>query len=313
MTWGAPPSMTATHEFVVPRSIPISLPNYPPQLTRVPLVYSLPVFPGFGSLRDLDEGGPEETVLQEVPFSEDFHDRSFLGPRDDVVAEGLMEFGVVAFSHGILDLEAHPFEGHEELTSDEGEPLSEGGFVGLGALGAIQVVEGRDERLDGVREGILEGLLAVALHSLAIVLEIGSAPEELILEVVALGFQGGDVRRGRGEGLERSRLALGAPILVVHRDSVSACRTCRATWSTRAMTLAYSIRVEPMTPTPTPPSSSTGHETRAIWERPGSGFSWPITTRRPLPEMQAVRILTRRPFSSKVRNRARSRPRSSGA
>ena len=27
MTWGAPPSITATQEFVVPRSIPISLPT----------------------------------------------------------------------------------------------------------------------------------------------------------------------------------------------------------------------------------------------------------------------------------------------
>ena len=27
MTWGTPPSITATHEFVVPRSIPIILPT----------------------------------------------------------------------------------------------------------------------------------------------------------------------------------------------------------------------------------------------------------------------------------------------
>src|SRR5262245_55332997 len=33
ITWGAPPSMTATHEFVVPRSIPMTLPT--PDLAHV--------------------------------------------------------------------------------------------------------------------------------------------------------------------------------------------------------------------------------------------------------------------------------------
>jgi hypothetical protein len=31
MTWGTPPSITATHEFVVPRSMPIILPTVEPR------------------------------------------------------------------------------------------------------------------------------------------------------------------------------------------------------------------------------------------------------------------------------------------
>ncbi len=37
ITWGTPPSMTATHEFVVPRSMPIILPKCGPRSSFEPL------------------------------------------------------------------------------------------------------------------------------------------------------------------------------------------------------------------------------------------------------------------------------------
>jgi hypothetical protein len=52
MTWGSPPSMTATTEFVVPRSMPMILPMGPLSLLRV--------------VRHSDEARPEHPVVQHV-------------------------------------------------------------------------------------------------------------------------------------------------------------------------------------------------------------------------------------------------------
>src|SRR5262245_61637068 len=81
MTWAAPPSMTATQEFVVPRSMPITLPTldledaqYSLAVLSVCCLFRRTVF--VGSLGDLDEGRPEQPVLEEICFSKCLDDRA---------------------------------------------------------------------------------------------------------------------------------------------------------------------------------------------------------------------------------------------
>src|SRR5262245_49655848 len=107
MTWGAPPSMTATQELVVPRSIPITLPTrdlsmhslqrHPrgPGPVKGGLVYLVRV--GSASrlaAGDLDQGGSKQPVLEGIAFPEDFHDGPLLVPGRWLVGEGLVARGV---------------------------------------------------------------------------------------------------------------------------------------------------------------------------------------------------------------------------
>src|SRR5579862_2754581 len=215
------------------------------------LVYRVLFIPGLRppALRHFDEGGPEQTILEDVPLPEDLDDRVVPGARHLLVGEGLVDLGIVALPHGVSALEADGFQGEDEVPVDELEPLLQGiGLVGVGPR-LLEVVEGRYQGLEERGDGVLGGLLPVALDALLVVLEIGAPPEELVLELVPLRPQRLELRRGGGrDGLEAARLlglvGVAVSLLAPHgRSSIKASRTARATWSTRAIIRSYSMHV----------------------------------------------------------------------
>src|SRR5512143_41651 len=66
-TWGEPTSTTATHEFVVPRSIPRTLAKWRLLVVRAP---------GGPWRRDLHPRGPEKPVVEKVPLLENLEHRA---------------------------------------------------------------------------------------------------------------------------------------------------------------------------------------------------------------------------------------------
>src|SRR5262245_39968252 len=104
--------MTATQEFVVPRSIPITLPKSRPLSERSasspvrhgsrrgfpcrasgPLVYRFRVVCVL-ALRDLHERGTQQTVLEGVALPEDLDDGAFRLARHHLVGERLMDLRI---------------------------------------------------------------------------------------------------------------------------------------------------------------------------------------------------------------------------
>ena len=72
MTWGTPPSITATHEFVVPRSMPIIFPTWKPRSLSRRAAYctSAPPSPAPGdpALATLTSAGRSSRSLYVYPF-----------------------------------------------------------------------------------------------------------------------------------------------------------------------------------------------------------------------------------------------------
>src|SRR6266571_5072998 len=274
MTWGAPPSITATHEFVVPRSMPITLPT--PHLAHVdrPRRFGTSIAsvdllrPGGG--RDLDQRGAQEPVAVRIPFAVDLHHRAFGGARNGLVGERLMTLGIERPALGVVDRDALGFEDRQQLAPGQLDALAEGSVAALRLQRPVEVVENGDEGLEHRRHRLRSRALALALHALSEVLELGPAAEQLLLQLVPLAAQrlellaaggregldvdagqagllggaiGGGRRRGLG-GLGRRHRRIAFVLAMLSRHVRSSCRvraSVRATWSTRAITRAYSI------------------------------------------------------------------------
>src|SRR5919106_5893545 len=87
MTWGSPPSMTATTEFVVPRSMPMILPIGRSVLLRV--------------VRYSDEAGPEDPITQAIPALQ-LADDLVVGMVGGLLVEDrLMDVGVERLPDGL--------------------------------------------------------------------------------------------------------------------------------------------------------------------------------------------------------------------
>src|SRR5262245_36090729 len=109
MTWGAPPSITATQELVVPRSIPITLPT--PHLPaasprRRPICASVDLFGARSlalALGYLHQGGSQEPVAVRISFAIDLHHLALRDAGGRLVGQGLVPLGIEGLAEGILD------------------------------------------------------------------------------------------------------------------------------------------------------------------------------------------------------------------
>src|SRR5260221_541687 len=167
----------------------------------------------------------------------------------------------------------------------------------------------------------------VPIRGRAVGVDLGALAQELVAQLVALTAQGLHllavegrhrlhVHAGHAARFVGGRLRRVVAVIVAavagdghDRSSLRVWFNARATCSTRAIIRPYSIRVLPTTPSPQAASASIRMlaVTSATWRRSGSGFSWPMVMRTPSRLRQALRIFTRRPFSSKALKSARMR------
>src|SRR5437867_12471189 len=117
MTWGAPPSITATQELVVPRSMPITFAKVDlPDAESIPTSGEGPWPPDRSNsmdrpgaartaLRDLHQRGPQQAALVRVAFPEDLDHRAVREARGRLVGEGLVDLGVEGLAHRIVHLD----------------------------------------------------------------------------------------------------------------------------------------------------------------------------------------------------------------
>jgi len=230
--------------------------------------------------------------------------------------------------NGYLNNAGHTLalEQGQELAPRQLDALAQGALRARGLEGTVEVVDGGDDRREHGGAGVDGGLLAVALHALPVVLELGALAQELVAQLVALlaqrlhllAVQGRHrlhVHAGHAPGLVAGCVVPVVPVVafpIARGHDLSSLRVwlrARATCSTSAIMRPYSMRVLPTTPRPQAPSGSRGTlaVTSATWRRSGSGFSWPMVIRTPSLLRHALRILTSRPFSSKALKSARMR------
>src|SRR5829696_5184809 len=200
MTVGSPPSITATTEFVVPRSMPMILPMSPvsPWKVRGWVVWEVSVDGAggvrLGRRRDGDQRGPDDRVAEPVPSPDLVDDLALLaaGPRDadDGFVLTRVECGAGC---GIERRDALALEQQPQLAIDRRDALEPG--VSLQAPGgvrdgAVEVVREVQDLADEVLPG--EAGVALTLHR--------SAPSE-VGELGAFTLERGQVFVGLGDGL----------------------------------------------------------------------------------------------------------------
>src|SRR5450830_1609174 len=170
MTWGEPTSTTATHEFVVPRSMPRTLPTWR-LLARVP---------GSPGRRDLHARGPQEPVVEKVPFLEYLEHRARRDGFRLLAHDGLVNVRVERKVRGRHLHDAVLLERVGQLPRDHVDARVEFVSRGVGAMGerALEIVDDAQdvgERL-GEREPEILGL--VFLGPALQVVEIRRLPEQ---------------------------------------------------------------------------------------------------------------------------------------
>src|SRR4029453_7485456 len=184
MTWGSPPSMSDTHELVVPRSIPITFPIVSSQGGKVgPLDLAVPVA---RCLRDHHPGRPQQPIPQPVTRLVHLHHR--VGRQRSVF---LLRHRFVHVRIERLPCRLDPGhavfgEGSVEFALHELDALQHSLEVPAAAAcvlyGAIQVIDRRQQILDEILVPVAVRLLALAQVALAEVVEVGGEPEQPLLE-----------------------------------------------------------------------------------------------------------------------------------
>ena len=90
----------------------------------------------------------------------------------------------------VLDLDALALEERQQLAPDQLHALPQRRLAPGALERAVQVVEGRHQSLEDGRRGVDVRLLAVPLHPLAVVLELGGLAQELVPQLLVLAAQG---------------------------------------------------------------------------------------------------------------------------
>src|SRR5262245_4725952 len=282
ITRGLPPSITAMQQFVVPRSMPITL----------PMSGLLTLVGGSRAVRlfdtNADHGRSQDAVVQEIASLEDLGHRVGRDRRIRIGRDGLVPLRIERLADAFHRPQALGFELGGELTLDQGDALDQRVARPAGAHGRhgpLEVVEDREDPADQAERRVAEVVVAFAIDTLLEVLEIGLKAYEPLAELAILGRR----RRGRWRGrhlLEHDLDVVGIDRLDRHAVLVDAhhfqdldvlgelgvggelalrlvlphrhpqapglvrkrVRTW-ARWSTSAMARAYSMRVGPTTPT----------------------------------------------------------------
>src|SRR5262245_6199025 len=208
-TWGDPPSITATQEFVVPRSMPMIRPMRGSSIapsggcprTRLSVVRRMRPF--IGERGYLHPRRAHDTLAQAVaalPLSENGVVRQ-IGSR--LGLDGLVQVRIEEQAVGLDGRHALPRERVLELFVDQANPLREAPLHpgGQRSERALEVVEDGQDLEDQRLDRILPEFVPLAIDPLSIVVEIRGRAEPRIVEAVALDAQDPEI-------LERARQRL---------------------------------------------------------------------------------------------------------
>src|SRR5258708_9600393 len=187
-----------------------------------------------------------------------------------------MTLRVERLAYGILDGHALTLEQGQQLAPRELDALAQRALRAGGLQRAVEVVDGGDDGLEDGGGRVRGRLLAVTLHALAVVVELGALAQELVAQLVALAAQG--LHLLAVEGRHRLHVHAGhaarvvdacvRPVVAVlvaavagdghDRSSLTVWFSPRATCSTSGTMRPYSIRRLPTTPSPQAASGSSG-------------------------------------------------------
>src|SRR2546428_3634573 len=220
MTTGSPPDMMATQEFVVPRSIPMTL----------PMVFLLRLLgrrfhrcvPAFARTArgDRHPRWPQHAVMQVVPLLIFFHDRIGRLSLGIHRRHCLMHGGIEGQSHAGNRPDTETAQDLQELLARQLHALDQAVCAArlLSVLERpLQVVQHGKQLSQEALVGVLRVLRLVLLRPFLVVLEFRGQPEIPVLDGLDLPFQGqsllvggvwGRLRPlgGRGIGIRRGLL-----------------------------------------------------------------------------------------------------------
>src|SRR5437899_1670741 len=145
MTWGAPPSITATQELVVPRSMPITLPT--PHLAALVAsperaqALSVDLHRSHARvLGHLHQRGAQEPVPVGIALAVHLDHRALREPRRRLVGQGLVALGVEGLAQRALHRHPLRLQDGEQLPSRELDALPHRGVADPRLQGAVEVV-----------------------------------------------------------------------------------------------------------------------------------------------------------------------------
>ncbi len=176
MTTGSPPSITATTELVVPRSIPITL---------LILLFSSLLAAAPGHFHD---AGPERPSAKSVSFDDLFHHNPVgVGVRL-LVRHRLVQVGIEGRTYGGDGDDADPFQDREKLLVNHLYAFDHAaGRPGFGGLdGPLQVVDDGEEPHHQLLGALGLALLQLAAGPLAIVVKLRLQPEQPVVKLLPL-------------------------------------------------------------------------------------------------------------------------------
>ena len=177
----------------------------------------------------------------------------------DLLADRLVQVRIEVGAGRVDRRHVPPLQELDELLVNQVEALPVAGqhriaaAVG-GTLGALEIVQHGQELGDQLGGEVVAELAALAIHPLAVVVELGLQAEQAVQRLVALATQ--RVEFGDRLALRRVGIGLGrVHVCVVHEGSpvvaspTSTRVTAREALSTAAIDREYRMRVGPITPT----------------------------------------------------------------
>ena len=296
MTWGAPPSITATQELVVPRSMPMTLPTSRPRRLRssvsprrfkrtAPLVYLLA---GRGApsrssaaLATFTSAGRSSRSREHVALAEDLDHRALVEAGRRLVRQRLVARGVERLSQRILDGRRRSPRAAPSAPADStcSESLARRQLCAATFRCADASIRCRRERALQVVDGRAPGPAAPrpspsscrpgrgrARSRLLVVLEVGAPAQELVLAArppraaaprPRPRADGGTGLRARWERRLPRAVLLVVSVALTGASPAGSAQPPARRGRRRETTRAYSMRVEPSTPRPQPFSPST--------------------------------------------------------
>ncbi len=141
-----------------------------------------------------DAGGAHEAVGQPVSATKLAKDDAVSLCLIDFMAESLMEFWVKGLSNCVDGLEAAGLEKISQLSMDHGEAVDNtlGRLIALGGFETkFEIIKDRQQFFEKSGIGKTNGLLLLADHAFAIVLEIGGGSQRNITVAIHFGLQVG--------------------------------------------------------------------------------------------------------------------------
>src|SRR5689334_3257185 len=183
-TWGDPPSITATQQLVVPRSIPMTFPMACAASSNSRLSFSGRL--ALSPRRDPHQGRAEQMPTKSIALAEFLeHDALFKSLHDSRLHR-LVKVGIEALPHCPHLFQTFPGEDLQHLLDGQGDALAEGdiGLRGSPGQGALEIIDDGQETLEDGHPYSPLGFLPLLLHPLPCILEFRLLAQQHVVELL---------------------------------------------------------------------------------------------------------------------------------